>query len=140
MTHSDFSAIFSPDTLQRLFPEQRTDQFFEALFGDPDEGAYQIRLAFEGAAPGRLDFAFQLHQRNGRCLACNLTYGLPKVFTRHPVIDVNGLVKEIGSLLNGDHTVSGWQLGSTREISRALHIVPLVIRLDRNSEQAEAAQ
>ncbi len=50
---------------------------------------------------GRLHFDLQLKERPGKCLACNVTYGLPQVFTRHPVIDLKGVVREIETLLNG---------------------------------------
>ena len=37
--------IFSPTTLATLFPPERSNEFFDALFGDADEGAYDIALS-----------------------------------------------------------------------------------------------
>lgn len=123
-------SVFSQDKLDVIFPPERSNEFFDALFGDPEEGAYDIRLAFDKAENNRLHFNFELHQRPGRCLACNLTYGLPKVFERHPVIDVQGLVEQIDALMNPNGRCSGWKLGKSFEISRQLHVVPLIIDID----------
>ena len=68
-----FKSIFTQDKLDAIFPPERTDQFFDALFGDATEGAYDIRLAFDQALENQLQFNLELHQRPGRCLACNLT-------------------------------------------------------------------
>jgi hypothetical protein len=124
--------IFSQEKLDALFPPQRTIQFFEALFGDDDEGAYDIRLTFESAGDDQLLFHFELHQRPGRCLACNLTYGLPQVFQRHPIIDTQGVVTQLCTLLNGEARCGQWQLGRAMEISRELHAVPLIIELNHS--------
>ncbi len=121
--------IFTPETMERLFPEERSDQFFDALFGDAGEGAYDIQLAYHSAAEDELRFEFQLTQRPGKCLACNLTYGLPRVFARHPVINVDGVVKMIQKEIDSQARCAGWRLGSTREVSRELHVIPLIIPL-----------
>lgn len=128
--HNQFDSIFSQEKLDALFPPERSIQFFEALFGDNDEGAYDIRLAFKAATDTQLHFDFELHQRPGRCLACNLTYGLPQVFQRHPVIDAQGVVTELCALMNGEGRCGQWKLGKSKEISRQLHAVPLIIDLD----------
>lgn len=120
------NGVFSPNSLMQVFPQNRTDDFFEALFGDAGEGAFDIKLSFSGREGDALNFELQLYQRPGKCLACNLTYGLPDVFTRHPVIDIQGLVKEIGKLA-GFTGEPVWSLGRTREISNDLHVVPLTI-------------
>ena len=120
-------------TFNNFFPGERADSFFESLFGDAEEGAFDIGLAFKALDGNKLHFEFQLHQRPGRCLACNLTYGLPQVFKRHPVIDVNGVVEEIGKRLNGKVRCNGWELGATRELSRELHVVPLIISLENRN-------
>ena len=39
-------ALFTPEYLQELFPENRANDFFEALLGDADEGAYDISLSY----------------------------------------------------------------------------------------------
>jgi hypothetical protein len=126
---SDFHAIYTPEVLEQLLPPRLCDDFFEALLGDAKEGAYDIRLAFKGADVQQLNFELELHRRPGKCLVCSLTYGLPKVFTRHPIINLKGLVERITERLEGPTTCRQWKLGRTLEISRDLHVVPLVITL-----------
>ncbi|MFZ1984066.1 MAG: pancreas/duodenum homeobox protein 1 [Desulfatitalea sp.] len=126
-TTDTYTELFTPEKLRALFPAERADRFFDALLGDPKEGAYDIRLAYEGFRAGQLHFALELHQRPRKCLACNLTYGLPVVFSRHPIIDIQGLVDQIALLLNDRGRCTGWKLGATREQSRQLHVVPLLI-------------
>ena len=121
--------MFDKSELQDIFPRDRADNFFEALLGAASEGAYDINLIFKDKKEDRLDFEFRLEQRPGKCLACNLTYGLPQVFARHPVIDIKGVVAKISGKLNGTETCVDWKLGATREISKALHIIPLTIYL-----------
>lgn len=126
------SALFTREKLDMLFPEDRADSFFEAIFGDASEGSYDISLEFKTQSDDRLEFEFHLKQRPGKCLACNLTYGLPTVFSRHPVIAVKRLVEEIICLTEGQARNSLWQLGNTREISRKLHIIPLTIFMNHS--------
>jgi hypothetical protein len=123
----DYHTLFRQEKLDALFPAERSNQFFEALFGDAEEGAYDIRLAFKECKAGTLLFDIELHQRPGKCLACHLTSGLPQVFERHPIIDVNGLVGQLNRIMDGRGQCKTWQLGQTREVSRALHVVPLTI-------------
>jgi hypothetical protein len=125
-----FKTIFSQEKLDALFPLERSNQFFDALFGDADEGAYDIRLAFNKLQDDQLHFDFQLHQRPGKCLACNLTYGLPKVFERHPIIDIQGVVEQLSILMNGKIRCTDWSLGKSKEISRELHVVPLIVKIE----------
>jgi hypothetical protein len=127
-----FKKIFSQDKLDVIFPPERANQFFDALFGDASEGAYDIRLAFNSVKDNQLTFDFELHQRPGKCLACNLTYGLPQVFERHPIINTGAVVEEIGAMLNGEAECTGWKLGKSKEISRQLHVVPLIIDVDQS--------
>jgi len=131
-TNTDqFSSLFSQEIMNTIFPPERSNQFFEALLGDPTEGAYDIRLAFKKAQNNQLHFNLELHQRPGKCLACNLTYGLPKVFERHPIINISGLVEQINALMNGHGRCAGWELRKSQEISRQLHVVPLVIDIEK---------
>jgi hypothetical protein len=130
MTTKNFQDVFPQEILDKLFGRQRSDMFFEALYGDISEGAYDISLAFKGHSRKKLLFAFQLSPRPGKCLACSLTYGLPQVFARHPAIDINGLVQKINERLDDQATCSTWQLGATQERSRELHVIPLTIYLD----------
>ena len=129
ITAESFDDVFTQDVLKELFPEDRSNQFFDALFGDPNEGAYDISLKFKEYDRNELRFELHLKSRPGKCLACNLTVGLPKVFGRHPIINIEGLVKEIDRLLNGKSKCLGWRLGQTMEISADLHFIPLSISL-----------
>jgi hypothetical protein len=122
--------IFDQRILDEIFPSSRADRFFAALLGDASEGAYDITLAFAGETDDQIDFEFQLKQRPGKCLACNLTYGLPEVFMRHPVIDVAGVVRQIDSRMINGQQCGEWTLGRTREISRAMHVLPLTVKLN----------
>jgi len=131
MSQDPFAALFTTEVLEQLFPESRANDFFEALFGDASEGAYDIRLAYRGynEPPKTLAFALQLHQRPGKCLACNLTYGLPEVFSRHPLINLNGLTKEIDNLLGNLGSCTAWRLGTTEQVSSEMHSIPFLISL-----------
>ncbi len=130
MTMNTFAQIFTADVLAKLFPAEKSNQFFDALYGDADEGAYDISLAYIGDGEHSLEFQLQLKQRKNKCLVCSLTYGLPDVFDRHPLINIKGLVKEIETLLEGKARCKGWKIGRTKEISRELHMVPLSIELE----------
>jgi hypothetical protein len=138
MPEPAYDIVFPQHVLDAIFPTERADQFFEALFGDSSEGAYDIVLTYAGASDERIDFEFQLNQRPGRCLACNLTYGLPEVFMRHPVIDVAGVVRQIDSRMVDGKRCGDWTLGRTREVSRERHVLPLSIKL-ADDEQTDAA-
>ncbi len=125
----ELRSLFSQEKLDTIFPPDRSNQFFDALFGDAEEGAYDIRLAFNGVQGAQLQFDLQLHQRPGKCLACNLTYGLPTVFERHPIIDIKGVVARLGDLLDGQAQCQGWKLGRAKEVSPQLHVIPLFVDL-----------
>lgn len=120
--------VFTPERLIGLFPAERSDEFFDALLGDASEGAYDIELNYKGSNSEFMEFEFLLRQRPGKCLACNLTYGLPQVFSRHPIINVKKLVSDLASAA-GLKSDAEWGLGPTREVSRSLHIIPLRIKL-----------
>ena len=130
MTENSVSALFSEDTINDIFPDHLADRFFDALYGDAAEGAYNIALKFKEHTADKLIFEFHLTQRPEKCLRCSLTYGLPKVFARHPVIDVDGVVRKIDAHLNGRGKCGNWQLGRTKEVSAELHIIPLTILLE----------
>ncbi len=127
------AATLTKEKLQAIFPQERSNEFFEALFGDASEGAYDIELAYrsveETAGGLRLIMELRLHQRPGCCLACNLTSGLPQVFSRHPIIDLDGVTAALGSLLEGVAVCGAWSVGGTEQVSDALHIVPLYITM-----------
>ena len=130
MGTKNFNELFAPDVLKQLFPEDRSDQFFDALYGDAEEGAYDISLEFIEYRRNRLEFMLRLTQRPGKCITCSLTYGLPEVFTRHPIINIKGLVQDIEVLLDGKRRCVDWQLGSTQEISNDVHVIPFDIFLE----------
>ena len=46
MDSNKLAEIFNHQTLQKLFPAERADQFFNALFGDASEGAYESTLKY----------------------------------------------------------------------------------------------
>ena len=124
---SRYGDIFTEEKLRTIFPSQRTNDFFEALFGDAEEGSYDIELGYVGAQDATLDFELRLTQRPGKCLACNLTYGLPQVFARHPVINVNGIADSVAEAVGSSS--ASWQFGATREVSNKMHVIPLTISL-----------
>ena len=130
MEDKNFGDLFTPEILNQLFPEDRSDRFFDALYGDVEEGAYDICLEYSGTRKNRLEFMLLLTQRPGKCISCSLTYGLPEVFSRHPIINIKGLVQNIDALLDGKIRCVDWRLGSTREISNSVHAIPLEIILE----------
>ncbi|MHB1349378.1 MAG: pancreas/duodenum homeobox protein 1 [Desulfobulbus sp.] len=129
MNTQSLRSIFTDKVLAELFPAQRTNDFFEALFGDATEGAYDIKLSFQGYNEGAsaLQFNLDLIERPGCCLVCSLTYGLPEVFSRHPVINIKGLVNDIQEKLGGQAVCTVWKLGHTVQQGKSLHSIPLTI-------------
>lgn len=108
--------------LKEIFPPERTDAFFDALFGGAEEGAYDIVLAVRDVSDKGVEMAFELHQRPGRCLVCSLTYGLSEVFKRHPVIDVKGVARKVAERMGWEQF--DWYVGPTHEQSAQLHWIP----------------
>jgi hypothetical protein len=131
---AEFDDFFSKDVLAEIFPSNKADQFFELLYGDADEGAYDIELSYSGFHTGQLEFMFNLIRRPGKCLACNLTYGLPQVFSRHPTVDIDGLVKKFQQIMDAAVEITHWHLGETREVSRDLHTIPLKVFVRKKSQ------
>ena len=127
MVQKDFDSILTQEFLDELLPPERSDQFFDALYGDTSEGAYDIRLKPIGISGSRIVLAFNLLRRPDKCLVCSLTYGLPNVFTRHPLINIKGMIEKIKDV---GIPAKSWRLGDTEENSAALHIIPLYIDLD----------
>lgn len=121
----EYAKILTEEKLAEIFPAERADAFFDAMYGDADEGAYDISLGFVSATDTTLEMAFTLTQRPGKCLACNLTYGLPQVFTRHPIINLKGTVDAIAESIG--KAVQGYQLGATKEAGRNFHTIGLSI-------------
>ena len=95
------SKVLDKAFLESVFPPERTEAFFDALFGGAEEGAYDIVLVCRSEGEGKAELAFELHQRPGKCLACNLTYGLPQVFQRHPILNVAGVGRAVAGSYRG---------------------------------------
>ncbi len=132
MTTDTIKTVLTKENLARIFPKERTHDFFEALFGDASEGAYDIELAYREHDGSTLIMDLLLHERPNCCLACNLTQGLPQVFSRHPVINVTGIVRELDALLGDKYTCNDWSLGYTEQFSKSLHAIPIKIAITQN--------
>ncbi len=126
MNQNELKEMITQEFLDTLLPPEKSDAFFEALYGDASEGAYDIRLSPVSVSDSRIVLAFNLHQRPGKCLVCSLTYGLPTVFSRHPLINIKGMVSQ---MTQKGIPVKDWQLGDTQEHSSALHTIPLYLNL-----------
>jgi hypothetical protein len=113
MTNDTFKAILTAENLARIFPKERADEFFEALFGDASEGSYDIELAYREVSGN------------------TLIMDLPQVFSRHPIINVNGIVGEIDTLLGDGWSCRGWSLGYTEQYNRSLHVIPIKIDIEK---------
>lgn len=129
MKTDNISTILNQEVLTQLFPKQRSNEFFDALFGDASEGAYDIELCYRGVKDTTLTLELRLHERPNCCLVCNLTQGLPQVFSRHPIIDIKGVVREIDVLLGDEVNCGEWSLGHTEQQQRNLHVIPIHITL-----------
>ena len=123
MTMQDLDQSF----LDKIFPASRADEFFDALFGGAEDGAYDIGLVCREVEAQKVKLAFELRQRPGKCLACNLTYGLPQVFQRHPILNVAGVARDVAAHLGWPAESTKWKLGHTEEVNRELHVIPLVV-------------
>jgi len=132
MSSNTFDTLFTREALLKIFPKERSNEFFEALFGDADEGSYDIELGYRGSDDKKLTMELLLHERPDCCLACNLTQGLPQVFSRHPVIGINSIVKDIDELIGDIATCGEWSLGYTEQRSSSLHVIPIKIVLQKN--------
>ena len=129
MNTDNFPAILNKEELSRIFPKERSNDFFDALFGDASEGAYDIELGYRGVQDGTLTMELLLHERPNCCLVCNLTQGLPQVFSRHPIINIAGVVREIDVLLGDEVNCGDWSLGRTEQQQSNLHVIPVHITL-----------
>ena len=118
--------IFTQDFLDTLVPPETSNRFFEALYGDVSEGAYDIRLKFLNADEKQIVLAFDLTERPGKCLVCSLTYGLPTVFSRHPLINIKKIVEKIKEK---GLCVKKWRLGETEELNPSNHTIPFYLDL-----------
>ena len=113
--------------LDALFPPEKSDAFFDALYGEAEEGAYTIRLEYQSETPTQLNCVFALHRRPGQCLVCQLTHGLPNVFRRHPVINAAGIARSLAELAGWNPDVIHWEIGETIQKSSSLHLIPFTV-------------
>ncbi len=127
MAITNAASVLTDAALATIFPASKTDEFFDALYGDAEDGAYDIRLTFISATSNQIELAFALDQRANQCLRCNLTYGLPQVFARHPIIGVAKVVAAVATMLDLDPAACTWELGRTQEHSEKIHTIPLYI-------------
>lgn len=122
----ELEQILTQDFLDRLLPPETGDLFFEALYGDASEGAYDIRLKFLKADGDQVVLLFDLTERPGKCLVCSLTYGLPTVFSRHPMINIKKIVEKIEEK---GFSIKNWRLGETEERDSSNHTIPFYLEL-----------
>ncbi len=123
----ELKGIFTQDFLDELLPLNLSDRFFDALYGDASEGAYDIKLEFVSADSKQIVLCFALAQRPDKCLACSLTYGLPNVFSRHPLININGMIKKFK---DKGIKIQAWRLGNTKEENSSMHTIPMYLDLE----------
>ena len=119
--------VLTQDFLDTLMPPETGNRFFEALYGDVSEGAYDIRLKFLNADEKQIVLAFDLTERPGKCLVCSLTYGLPTVFSRHPLINIKKIVEKIEEK---GFCVKKWHMGETEELNSSNHFIPFYLDLE----------
>lgn len=127
MNQAVLERISSQAYLDTLLPGETSDRFFEALYGDASDGAYDISLEFISANDKRIVLAFNLTRRPGKCLVCSLTYGLPTVFSRHPLINIKGMVAKIEKQ---GLSIKKWRLGETEEQTSSFHTIPFYLDLE----------
>ncbi len=123
--------VVTDEFLSNLFPPERADEFFDALYGGAEAGAFDIGLRSAGfdRQGNTLIIEFVLTERPGHCMACNLTYGLPQVFEKHPVINLKGIIDEIRKMLEPKWQIEDWEIGSTQVINRQVNTIPVFIKL-----------
>ncbi len=121
------TSTLSQELLDTLFPAERSDEFFDAMYGDAEDGAYDIKLVARSVDDARANLVFELRQRPEKCLVCSLTYGLPQVFQRHPLINTANIAKEVAKALGWDPDSISYELGRTEEHGQALHCIPFTI-------------
>ena len=124
--------LITDEFLKRLFPPEKADEFFEALYGGAETGAFDIALKYKGfnEPEGILFLEFILTERPGKCMACSLTQGLPPVFQRHPVINIKNIVEKIDERIS-DWSVEDWSIGSTAALNSNTNSIPMMLKLTK---------
>lgn len=112
--------------IEEIFTPEKTDEFFDAIYGGAEEGVYTIVPVIKKLMPDMALLAFELRRRPGQCLKCSLTYGLPEVFRRHPLLNVAGLAREIAHKVGWNNY--SWELGETEEHGDDLHSIPFIVK------------
>jgi len=123
--------LIQEDKLNELFPKGKDNEFFEAFYGGLEDGAFDINFSFESYNPdnSELVFGFNLKERPGKCMACNLTYGLPAVFEKSPIINLKAIINGINEMINPHYEVNEFILGKTIPKAPKLNVIPLIIKL-----------
>ncbi len=126
-------SLITDEFLNGLFPPEKADEFFDALYGGAETGAFDISLRCAGFNKENdiLVVEFVLTERPGKCMACNLTYGLPQVFERHPIINLKNIINSIEQKLSPNWKVLEWQIGSTQVIDSKVNTIPVFIKLEK---------
>ena len=119
--------VFTKEWSETIFPPERAAAFFDALYGGAEEPAFDIALRFVKEENQVYEFAFDLAAKPGKCLVCHLTYGLPHVFSRHPIINIKELVGGIATSLGKSPEEISWELKPTIEVSATLYQIPLTV-------------
>lgn len=129
------SALIKEDKLNELFPPGKDNEFFEAFYGGSEDGAFDIMLYFENYNPknSELFFEFRLKERPGKCMACNLTYGLPSVFEKSPVINLKGIISGIDAMLKPHYEIQEYNLGKTTPKAPKVNAIPLIIKINNGN-------
>ncbi len=127
--------IINDEFLDELFPPERADEFFNALYGGAETGAFDISLRYNdfNKQQGILYLHFLLTERPGKCMACSLTAGLPPVFQRHPVINLKGMIRKIEEKLSPEWSVKDWSIGSTTVLGPETNAIPLMLYLEKTN-------
>lgn len=113
--------------LDEIFPRKRADEFFDAIYGGAEDGAYDIILRSLSESPDEANLEFRLIRRPNQCLKCSLTYGLPDVFKRHPVIDLRGVAEAVAKKMNWQGDIA-WEVMPVVEKSEDEHVIPFNVR------------
>jgi hypothetical protein len=134
MTKPGPTELIKEEKLTELFPKNRDNEFFNAFYGGSEDGAFDIMLSFDNydSQKSELFFEFRLKERPGKCMACHLTYGLPNVFEKSPIINLKGIIKGIDEMLQPYYGVQEYSLGRTIPKAPKINIIPLVVKI-RNS-------
>ncbi len=134
-SYSDKLIIAKDNTYRRTIEVSNTKSETKSYWFWHDAYKNKVGISFNDGVIyyikklGRKELVLELllHQRPGCCLACNLTQGLPQVFARHPIINIEGIVQKVQELLGSTVHCQQWRLGSTEQRRTDMHVIPLII-------------